>query len=513
MAVRTPSATYRVQLSPQFGFDRAARIVPYLARLGVDVLYLSPILAARTRSEHGYDGVDPGRIDAARGGAAAFRRMWRTLRRHGMDLLVDIVPNHLAASLENSAWQQVLRRGPRAPLASIFDIDWERTADGRPAVVLPWLDRELPAAFSDGHLAFERDRSGLALRMGSARLPGSARADRRWRSWRLEAHRSRRGPATGLPPGEQELLERINRGAAGRDRARRTQLLGDLWYRLVPWWEISSVNYRRFFDISDLVGVRSDEPKAFAYMHRWLLRAARAGTVSMVRVDHIDGLADPRRYLQRLARGLSRPTTGGGTQRPYIVVEKILATDEALPPDWPVDGTTGYEALTRLTGVLVPSGARSELEIAYRRTLGAAARPFADEAYRAKREVARTMFPGERSEIVRHHFSRIRGRAPAASPEEVDQALSSLTAALSVYRTYQAKGRLRPADGRRLAAASREVHRREARLAQGRGFRALVGHPPWNPARIPGGAPDAFVRRWQQWSGDVAAKGVEDTAF
>ncbi|MGI0070666.1 MAG: malto-oligosyltrehalose synthase [Thermoplasmata archaeon] len=512
MDAAAPGATYRVQLSARFGFDRLRRWVPYLARLGIDTVYLSPITAARRGSPHGYDGVDPGRLDPSRGGAAGFRRLGRALDRHGMRLLLDVVPNHVAGVPENRAWWDVLRRGPGSPYAAIFDIDWDRTPDGRAAVVLPWLDRELPDAFRDGALAFERTRAGLRLRWRTTRLPGSARLERRWRTWnRPGARRTPKNRPGALVPSARALLERVNRGSTPPDRTRRDALLADLWYRLVPSWDVGAINYRHFADVAELVGVRADEPAGFAYAHRWLLRAARAGRVAAVRVDHVDGLADPLAYLRRLRAALR--DAGGGRRPPYVVVEKILARDESLPTEWPVAGTTGYDALARITGVLSQPVRAGALDAAYRRACPDARGNFADGAYRARAEVAERMFPGDRAELLRRLAGGTAGRVGRPDPAGLDRALVRLTAALSIYRTYARVEGERAEDRRQVRAAFAEARRRAAGPRAQRELDALERR--WRARGVgpPGRTSRSFRVRWQQWCPAVAAKGVEDTAF
>lgn len=513
MPRRPPASTYRLQLSDRFGFDAARRLVPYLARLGVDVLYVSPVFAARPGSSHGYDGIDPTRIDPGRGGSVAFARLLRALDARRMGLLLDLVPNHLATALENAAWYDVLRRGPRSPHARSFDIDWHRTEDGRPAVVLPWLGEEARAAFARGTLAFGWEHDRLCLRHGAATLPGSPRSTRLLERWlREEGSTGLQGGGARRTVSARSLLRRLNGGRTATDRDRRARLLGALWYRLVPWWETTAVNYRRFFDISDLVGLRTDDRRTFAWVHRGMLRAARSPAFAGVRVDHIDGLLDPLGYLKRLARVLPRPGGRRGTGPAYLLVEKILAPDEELPAAWPVDGTTGYEVLQRITGVLLSRTSLRPLSAAYRRVCHPRAGSFAEEAYRAKRDVARTLFPGERAELL----GRLVGDAPlpGSRADRLDRALVAVTAALRVYRTYGRDGRLLTEDRHRLRQAFEDARRREPALDRAGGFRDLARR--WvgasrPPARLP--CPARFLERWQQWSGAVMAKGVEDTAF
>jgi (1->4)-alpha-D-glucan 1-alpha-D-glucosylmutase len=510
MAAWVPGATYRLQLGHRFGFDQVRQLLPYLDRLGIDTVYLSPVLASRRGSLHGYDGIDPRRMDPDRGGEAGFLRLSRALRRRGMGLLVDFVPNHLAATVENPAWREVLAQGPGSRFASLFDIDWSRTPDCRPAVVLPWLDGPRSTAFAEGRLAFDWDGSALSLRWGTTRLPVSAAVARRWR--RIVARG--RGQSARLSRwAVRDYLRAVNRGENPRARAERERLLSEQWYRLVAWREVGSINYRRFFDVSDLVGVRAAESPGFEYLHARLLAAVRAGHIQGVRVDHIDGIEDPLRYLRRLRQSLrgSAPSPGGRT--PYLLVEKILAWREAPRAEWPIDGTTGYEALNRITAVLVPDDASAALDRAYERSCRRGPRAFAQTAYWAKRYVADYLFAGERAELVgRVGRSSTRPR-PRAGARDLDRAICALTAGLPVYRTYGRNGGLKESDRQWLRASIRTVRQHDPAAASSATFRWLVGGLLTSVPDRNRGAVGAFLPRWQQWSAAVAAKGIEDTAF
>lgn len=271
----TPTATYRLQLQPDFPFSAAGHAVPYLAALGVSHLHLSPVLEAVPGSAHGYDVVDHSRVRAELGGEEGLRQLARTAREHGLGLVLDIVPNHMAAvPRHNRALWEVLREGPGSPYARWFDIDW---AAGGGKVLLPVLG---------GRISDERDRF---------RVDGEV-----------------------LHYGEQEFPLRA--GTAGMPL---TKLLDAQHYRL-GWWRLArtELNYRRFFTISDLIGVRVEDPEVFAATHGKILELIRDGVVDGLRIDHPDGLADPASYLERLGEA-----TGGR----WTVVEKILTGTEPLP--------------------------------------------------------------------------------------------------------------------------------------------------------------------------------------
>lgn len=296
-----PTATYRLQLQPEFPFAAAAAAVPYLASLGVSHLHLSPVLESVPGSTHGYDVVNHARVRQELGGEDGLRALSRTARDHGLGLVMDIVPNHMAmAPRHNRALWEVLREGPKSSYARWFDIDWE--AQGG-QLLLPVLGHPVGAELGnltvDGGVLRYYDHV-FPLREGTEDLP--------------------------LP-----------------------QLLDAQWYRPV-WWRLArtELNYRRFFSISELIGVRVEDPEVFEATHAKILQLLHEGVVDGLRVDHPDGLADPDTYLQRL-----HEATGGR----WTVVEKILADGEQLPASWPMAGTTGYDALRHIDGLFTdPAG-------------------------------------------------------------------------------------------------------------------------------------------------------------
>ncbi|MBT2456185.1 malto-oligosyltrehalose synthase [Streptomyces sp. ISL-86] len=311
----TPASTYRLQLRPEFPFAAAEEAVPYLASLGVSHLHLSPVLEAVPGSAHGYDVTDHSRVRAELGGEPGLRALAAAARARGLGLVLDIVPNHMAVPsplrLNLPLWE-VLREGPHSPYARWFDIDWEA---GGGQVLLPVLAGPLVA----GDFAADGD----VLRHGEQEFP------------------LREGTA-GLPLPE---------------------LLAAQWYRPAWWREArTELNYRRFFTISDLIGVRVEDPAVFEATHAKVLELVRDGVAAGLRIDHVDGLADPERYLRRL-----RAAVGDGC---WVVVEKILARQERLPPGWPVAGTTGYDALHRLDGLFTDPAGTAELAARYRAFTG-----------------------------------------------------------------------------------------------------------------------------------------------
>ncbi|WNM30991.1 malto-oligosyltrehalose synthase [Streptomyces sp. Li-HN-5-11] len=382
-----PTATYRLQLQPEFPFAAAAAAVPYLASLGVSHLHLSPVLEAVPGSGHGYDVVDHARVRDELGGEDGLRSLARTARENGLGLVVDIVPNHMAmAPRHNRALWEVLREGPASPYARWFDIDWE-AQDGK--VLLPVLGgpvgKELGRLKADGDVLRYYDHA-FPLREGTEDLP--------------------------LP-----------------------RLLDAQWYRPV-WWRLArtELNYRRFFSISELIGVRVEDPEVFEATHAKILQLLREGVIDGLRVDHPDGLADPDAYLARLHEA------AGGR---WTVVEKILSDGERLPPSWPVAGTTGYDALRHVDGLFTdPAGAEELLEQYHR-----FAAPQTDRGGDWPATVRRAAYQVITHELAAEteRLTRVANRVCGTSPDPalrdrapwaLRAALRELLVRLEVYRPY-----------------------------------------------------------------------------
>jgi (1->4)-alpha-D-glucan 1-alpha-D-glucosylmutase len=464
----TPTATYRLQLQPAFPFAAAAAIVPYLAGLGVSHLHLSPVLESVPGSAHGYDVTDPTRVRAELGGEEGLRALAAAARGHGMGLVVDLVPNHMAAvPRHNRALWEVLRDGPSSPYARWFDIDWE-AGGGR--VLLPVL----AGRFGDELGALRVEDGEVAY--GDHRFPLRTGAD------------GRADPGAAAGPGGDlaALLDRQH-------------------YRLC-WWRLArtELNYRRFFTVSELIGVRVEDPEVFDATHAKILELVRDGVVEGLRIDHPDGLADPEGYLRRLDGA-----TGGAC---WIVVEKILTGAEHLPPSWPVAGTTGYDSLYRLDGLFTdPEGAR-RLAARYREY----AAPAGDRggfwdatAHRAAYRVVTRELAAETATLTRLAL-RICAARPALrdhAPWALRRAVRELLVRVPVYRPYPGPGGEEVLTVRAAAAA-----RAAFPVAQEAGAVDLVRGLALG---LLGDGPDhrAFRARFAQTSSALRAKAVEDTAY
>jgi (1->4)-alpha-D-glucan 1-alpha-D-glucosylmutase len=465
---RTPTSTYRVQLHAGFTLDDAAALVPQLADLGVSHLYCSPYLASVPGSTHGYDVVDHGRVDDEVGGAAAHQRLTAALASAGLGQVLDIVPNHMAVGDEgNAAWWDVLQHGRRSRYAGWFDIDWDRH-DGR--VLLPVLGAALDDELAAGQLTIGDERGEPVLRYRDRAFP--------------LAPESREGVSVG-PVVSRDLLDRQH-------------------YLLASWRDaVHGLNYRRFFDVTTLAGLRVEDPQVFDATHELPLQWVRDGVLDGLRVDHPDGLADPADYLRRLA---------DAAPGAWIVVEKILEPGESLPP-WPAHGTTGYDALATVQQVLVDPGAESALTALYRELTGAPT-DYDVVVREAKLQVLREILVPEvdrLSGLLAEVAAEQLGRTDV-STQAVEDTVRAVLASYGVYRTY-----VTYRDG---ASPDDTVHV-EAAVAAARDVvpapdsalldllrRVLLAEP-----GTPSDVAAELLTRWQQTTGPAMAKGVEDTAF
>jgi len=535
-------ATYRLQLHAGQTLAHARALVPYLSRLGVSHLHCSPLLRSRRGSTHGYDLVDPTMLDPELGTEADLAALHDALRARGMGLVLDIVPNHMAASAENPAWEEVLAHGPASRYARWFDIEWRASEPGLwSRVLLPVLGDARARVLQRGEIAlvvedgiprvhyqdhsFPLDPATLppvlrtALRASPLlvaavellrQLPrrtarGSGGAERR-RTLAAEALALIRRAAQ--EPSVARALERAAAefGAGPDGPARLRHLLDAQAYRLVYWRRAArEINYRRFFDVNDLVALHMEDPEVFAQTHALVLEWRRRGWVDGFRVDHPDGLLDPRAYCQRLAAAAFPDHPGP----PPIFLEKILAPGERLRPDWPVAGTTGYDFLNQAEALFIAADGFERLEQDYRRVIR---QPLTFPAL--VRQGKRLVLEAALSAGVRRLAERLQRLAPAPPPagrpvpvRVLARAITETIVALPVYRTYVDERAPAAEDRRLLEAALAEAR------ARGRAEAAALDLLEAALLGAGGGARLRFVQRFQQLSGPAAAKGVEDTAF
>ena len=452
-----PSATYRIQFRNGMTFDRVVALIPYFRDLGISHLYASPVFTATTDSTHGYDVTDPNEIDPAIGGRDGFNRMAAALRQAGMGLILDIVPNHMSTSLENRWWRDVIEHGKQSRYARYFDIDWSRP------LTLPFLGDTFEAELEKGAIRLHRDSvtNKAALVYYDTAYP--------------------------LNPGTWDE----NKSIAELHEAQS--------WRLMSWREApKQLSWRRFFEITGLVGVRVEDEQVFHDTHRLILELVHDGTVDGLRIDHIDGLADPLGYLQRL-----RQATGPDC---YITVEKILAKGEQLPAEWPVSGTTGYEFIASLAEVLVDDASLERLENVHNETLGVTV-----DRQNALRDAKGLMtdrnFEGEFTTLLNLARDLAQHNGVEIQMDDIHHALRELLIAFPVYRTYGTAEGLTPSDVTLLSRVVASVNAPEPALSLI--VRILTGDLPERDRD----SATLFRTRFQQLTGPLMAKSVEDTLF
>lgn len=545
--MRTPTSTYRLQFSPSFGFQRAAGIFEYLEALGVGDVYASPLLRASSDADHGYAVTDPGSLDPRLGTDDDFASMCEDLHSRGVGLLLDIVPNHMAASVENAWWRDVLRHGRSSGYARFFDIDWRRPGRDAGRIVLPILGKPLRASLAEGEIRLDVVDGALAIvapghplpvdpaTLGpllrgakgapapAAALAAAAEALPHRDDARLDAADSRRSlvvdfdRALNAALADDAALAWLNDRIARinqPDRRGLGALIDAQAHRPMFWRDgLERINYRRFFDIADLVCLRQEDDATFNATHALIAELIRSGRIAGLRVDHVDGLADPAGYLERLQALGAAPG-----EELYVLVEKILGAEETLPANWRCAGATGYQFTTRLDQALIePAGV---LRIQNRERLAdAAGSEFEHVAHKAKKQVMRDLFMAEMRSLRHRLLQLAAGEASLAgvSPRALWRAFEEVTACLPVYRTYVRDVDVNDADHDRIVSAVLEAGKRSEDVDEGalwavqriltleicRGEDASTQAPAWVD----------FIERWQQFTGPITAKGVEDTAL
>lgn len=542
--MRIPEATYRIQFTPEFGFKDAMGIVDYLYDLGGPWIYASPIFAARKGSAHGYDVVDPGRLNPALGTDADFDELIGRLENKDMYWIQDIVPNHMAYSGENPMLADLFELGRTSRFFDHFDIWWNHPAEainGR--VAAPFLGDRLRRCLERGEIrpvlrsgtlgvvyyehffpmrlvhydmldpsvpetkspsmSGAKDRLTQAVRdvVDSSGKTYSSKRDHRIRRAKATIHRLWK-EAPEVREFIRIRLKKIDPETGGPDAGIGLgRLLSKQVYCLRPWQSASrEINYRRFFDINELICLRQERPEVFEHSHRLLKRLINQGRIHGVRVDHIDGLCDPHAYLKRL-RGLGRDL--------YLVVEKILTSDEQLPLSWPVEGTSGYEFSDRVTRLFCHPDATEKLTALYEMFSGRK-RSFEDVCRAAKRQLLRESFAGDLDNLVRSiRAESIRsGLGAATDPQALEAALTELLSRFPVYRTYLQGPGIRDGQRRLIETLVQDIVAERPDLTVAL---QLIRNCLLKGAASK--APSPAVSRFQALSAPLTAKGVEDTAL
>ncbi len=555
MPPAVPIATYRLQLTADFNFDAAAAVVPYLKNLGISHLYASPFMKARKGSTHGYDIVDHTRFNPELGGEAGFERLSATLKQHDLGLILDFVPNHVGVHFDdNPWWLDVLEWGQASPHAASFDIDWDQLPyRARGGVLLPIIGSSYGEALEKGdiELRYDADEGSFSAWYFEHRLPiaperyreilrtivKQAGAEDEAAGKALLAlgsrYRGLRHPNRGEAPAFKQELKNtpesadiIGRGLeayrAGPGRSAQITALHHLLerqhYKLGHWRLASSdINYRRFFDVNTLAGLRVEDAATFDAMHTLVRRLIAEDRLQGLRLDHIDGLRDPAQYFQRLRR-LIRDAQGKTARPFYMVIEKILGEHEELPSFSGVHGTTGYEWLNVITQVLIDGNGLSALDEIWRQISNMPPK-LAPVLKKAKRRVLETLLTSEFTVLTRLLARIASGHYSTRdySADSLRQALELYVLHFPVYRTYLTSTAPTASD-RSLISETIEKARADWFAADEGIFDFLrdtltmdliaPGRPPHSVARV-----RRFALKVQQFTGPVMAKSLEDTSF
>jgi (1->4)-alpha-D-glucan 1-alpha-D-glucosylmutase len=564
VSLRIPSSTYRVQLHSGFGFRDAARVVPYLKQLGISDLYVSPVFEAAPGSTHGYDVLDHDRLNPELGGEEGFAALSDALAAHSLGLIVDFVPNHMGVGCDgNKLWEDVLEHGQASEHADFFDIDWQPPKETLAhTLLLPILPDQYGLSLERGYFTLHCDGQRIVLRAGDRHLPlrpkslgrvlgrladlledqltpaqleqlrelatsfsqlddGQREQSSDFEGYRQNArsvqHRFREFLGTSrdlLPALERALTELCGTPQRPESFDFLDDLLRAQHYRLSAWQlALEAVNYRRFFDVTDLASIRVELPRVFETSHRRLLALLGAGKISGIRLDHIDGLLDPIGYLRTLAERMHAVVPGSDPSElpAYVIVEKILAPDETLPASFRAHGTTGYEFAQLATGVLVDGRTELNLSNTYRRFSGDT-QGFDEHLLRAKRDVLGSLLASEATMLSRRleRLAERDRRWRDLTWHSLHSALIEVMASFGAYRSYvQPDGTRTPEDTALIDRAVAEAIRRNP--TAGRGAYQFLRSLLLMDSQVPGAT--EFALRFQQTTGPVAAKSLEDTVF
>jgi len=552
--MQIPRATYRIQFSPPFVFQNARAVIPYLAQLGISTLYASPIFKARHGSPHGYDVVDPTQLNPDLGAPEDFEKLVGEVKRYGMGWLQDIVPNHMSYDSENQMLMDVLENGPDSPFYGFFDIDWDHSYESiRGRLLTPFLGSFYGEALERGEITLTFDSSGFSINYYQLRLP--LRIDSYPMPLSFKLSRLKRNHGEEHPdlvklhgifsmlkalPTREKRTERANQikfikamlwelyttnkeikahvdnnvstfnGKKGNPESFKylDKLLSKQFFRL-SFWKVAAeeVNYRRFFNINELISLRIEDEPVFVHTHALIRDLIKKGIFSGLRVDHVDGLYDPTHYLQKIR---------AEAQDLYVVVEKILDYGETLPSIWPVQGTTGYDFLNQLNGILCNCINRNELSRIYASFAGLK-RAYNDLCADNKRLIIGRLMAGDIDNLA-HLMKRISSRDRHGSDITLyglKRALVEVLTFFPVYRTYVNQESFSETDHAYILEALKEARNRNPGLSYEFDF---IEH--FLLLRFEEYFTDQdkknwihFTMRFQQFTGPLMAKGFEDTTL
>jgi len=555
--MQIPTATYRIQFNPRFGFQDAAEIVGYLADLGISHLYASPIFKARKESSHGYDGVDPNQLNPQLGASAEFENLTGALQRHAMGWLQDIVPNHMAFDYDNRMLMDVLESGPHSIYYRFFDIEWDHCDQSlRGRLLAPFLGKCYAECLVNGEIKLSYDAAGFAVEYYDLKLPLRIESYLDILNHEIENLKTTLGESRPEyiclidildsleslvlvldPAGREDQIRslkqtlwnvycehtairqfidknvRLFNGKRGDANSFRLldKILFHQFFRLC-FWKVAcdEINYRRFFSINELIAVCQEKEAVFDHTHALLTRLVKEGIISGIRIDHIDGLVDPTGFLKRLRRRFKDV---------YILVEKILESTEKLPDVWPVQGTTGYEFATMLNALFVRQENEENLTAIYTRFSGRAD-SFERVVSSGKRRILETQMAGDWDNLA-GYVKRIAQRTRSGRDftlRRLKESLAEMLVRFPVYRTYVDREGARDTDRRiiRSAVELSVLHRPHLQPELLFLQQLLLGEIGVHSGDDDADAPELCRRvevRFQQLTAPLMAKGFEDTAL
>jgi (1->4)-alpha-D-glucan 1-alpha-D-glucosylmutase len=474
--VRIPRATYRVQLNSYFGFQNLKAILPYLNELGISHIYASPIFSAKKGSTHGYDITDPNTINPELGGQVAFEDLMHEVTFYGLGWIQDIVPNHASYSFENNRVEDLLVKGVGSRYAKFFDVNWSHPSPKlRGKILLPILFEPYRQSLKEGKIALIY-QDGFKIQYNNLTMPLDPETLKKLNSENInqtiELHNSK-----------PEFLDK---------------LLSEQHYTVAYWkTALKHINYRRFFDIAELIGLCQENPEVFEETHQLILEQAEINYFDGLRVDHVDGLYDPEAYLLGLRQRL--PDI-------FLLVEKILTGSEQLPCMWPVEGTTGYDFCTYVNKLFVQADDESKLTECYEQFTGIR-QAFKEQLYECKKAVIETSFLGDTCNL-RRLFNKSLASINYNKPYKRSNLLSAIIELLACFPVYRCYLSPNNADAESLQIALKDAKQRNPTLTEE--FSAITHL--LSEIRTSSAALHAFMRL-QQLSGAIMAKGFEDTAL
>ena len=482
--METPIATYRIQLHKDFDFHKLAAVLPYLAELGVSHIYASPIFKAKKDSSHGYDIVDPNSISDELGGERGFEEANKSAENCGLRWIQDIVPNHAAYSLENQMILDLMRNGSASNFYNFYDVDWEYPSYRlKDKIMVPFLEEPYIDCLEQRKIQLVGQGDEFAVKYQDLEFP------------LLE------GSYPELSNANTEAQIEKTLKAYNNNTQRLDALLSRQVYSLHHWkTALKQINYRRFFDIIDLIGVRNEDSTVFEATHQLIFRLLREGKIAGVRVDHIDGLNQPEVYLEKLRN--IQPDA-------YVVVEKILGEHEQLPNTWSIQGTTGYEFLNQLNSVFVEKSAEEKFNKLYQR-FTKIKESFGEILYNSRKKIIQMSFAGDLTNLTRllELFLHKKPYSTGCTNIRLREALAEVFACFPVYRTYIAEGNCGTTVSHYFQEALQEAKQRNTKTHNEiNAMEQMLNETPFSSEAL------KVVMRLQQFTGAIMAKGFEDTAL